>query len=164
MNDYRFIKISEVHLPEVLAIYNYYVFNTTVTFHTHLLKIEEMGEIVFFDNPKYQTFVIFKNDDLCGYVLLTQYKKREAFDSTAEVTIYLKPDNTGAGIGSLALQYIEGFARKANFHSLIAIICGENHQSIRLFEKNGYLKCAHCKEVGRKFDRWLDIVDYQKML
>jgi Sortase and related acyltransferases len=160
----RFVKMSEEYLPEVLAIYNYYVKNDTATFHIDLLNLEEMRPIVFFDNPKYQTFLIFKGDDLCGYVLLTQYKKREAYDGTAEVTIYLKPECTGCGIGSEALQHIENFARQANFHSLISIICGENNSSIRLFEKNGYQKCAHFKEVGQKFGRWLDVVDYQKMI
>jgi L-amino acid N-acyltransferase YncA len=164
MSNYRFEEIREDHLSKVLEIYNYYVSNSTATFHKHLLNQDEMREIVFFKNPKYKTFVILDDNDVNGYVLLTPYKKREAYDGTAEVTIYLKPDCTGKGIGSLALQYIEAFAKKTTIHSLISIICGENNQSIRLFEKNGYLKCAHLKEVGEKFGRLLDIVDYQKMI
>jgi phosphinothricin acetyltransferase len=164
MSAYRFEEMSEVYLSGVLEIYNHYVLHSTATFHMHLLAVDEMREIVFFHNPKYQTFVILKNNDLQGYVLLTQYKKREAFDGTAEVTIYLKPDCTEKGIGSLALKYIEAVAKRVGIHTLIAIICGENSQSIRLFEKNGYFKCAHYKEVGRKFDRLLDIVDYQKII
>jgi L-amino acid N-acyltransferase YncA len=164
MSDYCFEEIREDHLSAVLEIYNYYVLNSTATFHEHLLNLDEMREIVFFENPKYKTYVIIDDHDLCGYVLLTQYKKREAYNITAEVTIYLKPDCFGKGIGSLAIEYIEAVAKKADLHSLIAIICGENNQSIRLFEKNGYVKCAHYKEVGKKFDRLLDVVDYQKII
>ena len=46
----------------------------------------------------------------------------------------------------------------------MASIFGENVASIRLFEKLGYKKYAHYREVGEKFGRFLDIVDYQKIL
>jgi L-amino acid N-acyltransferase YncA len=49
-------------------------------------------------------------------------------------------------------------------HVLMATICGENDKSIRLFEKNGYFKCAHYKEVEEKFGELLDVVAYQKIL
>lgn len=123
-----------------------------------------MRDLVFFDNPKYKTYVILAENELFGYVLLTQHKKREAYDTTAEVTVYLKPEWTGKGLGSLAVQYIEAFAQASEIHTLIATICGENDKSIKMFEKNGYLKCAHYKEVGKKFGNWLDVVAYQKIL
>ena len=96
--------------------------------------------------------------------MLFRSKNREAYDTTAEVTIYLKHDCIGKGIGSAALTYIEDYAMDKNFHVLIATITGENEQSIRTFDKNGYEKCAHYKQVGKKFDRWLDVVAYQKIL
>ncbi len=164
MNYDMFREVQESDLPEVLKIYNYYVQNSTATFSIKPLSIDEMRDLVFFDNSKYTTFIIQDNGTICGYVLLAQYKKREAYDGTAEVTIYLRHDFTGKGFGSLAIQFIEEFAGRRNIHALVAIICSENGQSIRLFEKNGYTQCAHYKEVGRKFDRYLDVVCYQKII
>jgi phosphinothricin acetyltransferase len=164
MNDYRFEEAREEHLPKLLEIYNYYILNSTATFHINPISMEEMREIIFFDNPKYKAFVIKEKEDICGYCILTQFKKREAYDISAEVTVYLKPDYVGKGIGSLAIKHIETLARKNDIHALIAIICGENEKSIKLFEKNGYIKCAHYKEVGKKFGRLLDVVCYQKII
>lgn len=76
MSDIIFEEIRNEHLPFVLEIYNYYVLNTTATFHSRELSINEMKEIVFFENPKYKTFVINENGEISGYVLLTQHKKR----------------------------------------------------------------------------------------
>lgn len=90
--------------------------------------------------------------------------KREAYDGTAEVTIYLKTGFTGKGLGSMALKYVENHAKHQHLHVLVATICGENEESIRLFSKNGYDKCAHYKEVGQKFGQLLDVVAYQKIL
>ena len=159
-----FEELSEEFLPEVLSIYTYYVLNSTATFHAHVLSLDEMREIVFFDSPKYKTYLIKSDASVCGYVLLTQYKKREAYDKTAEVTIYLKPECVGQGIGGKAVKFIEDIAVKQKLHVLVAVICGENSGSINLFERNGYEKCAHYKEVGMKFGKRLDIVAYQKII
>ncbi|WP_010249811.1 GNAT family N-acetyltransferase [Acetivibrio cellulolyticus] len=164
MMNYEFEKVKEEYLPELLDIYTYYVLNTTATFHEKPLSISEMRELVIFKDSKYETYVIKDGTQLCGYVILTQHKKREAYDNTGEITIYLKSDYIGKGIGSRAITFIECIAKSKGFHVLIATICGENEKSIRLFERNGYVKCAHYKEVGRKFGNWLDLVAYQKLI
>lgn len=152
------------HLPHILDIYSYYVLNSTATFQINPPSMEEMAQMVFFDNPRYQTFVILDAEVICGYVLLAQFKNREAYDRTAEVTIYLRPDYAGKGIGSRALQYIEEFARTRDIHVLVAVISGENQQSINLFARNGYSQCAFYRQVGQKFGQLLDVVAYQKIL
>lgn len=164
MNNYRLEELKDGQLKEIMEIYNHYVMNTTATFHAKQLNLEEMKEHVFFDNPKYKTFVIFDNDNLCGFVVLTHHKKREAYDGTAEVSIYLKPNFIGRGLGSFAVRHIEDVAKRSGIHVLIATICGENNKSIKLFENNGYTKCAHYKEVGKKFGQLLDVVAYQKII
>ncbi len=164
MGNIRFEEIGEEHLQEVLDIYNYYVLNTTATFHDHALSPEEMKQLVYFDSPVYRTYVIYDKQDIAGYVILTRYKVREAYRRTAEVTIYLKPDETGKGIGRAALGYIESYAKTVGIHALIASICGQNSKSIHLFIRCGYFECAHYKEVGMKFGQILDTVAYEKIL
>ncbi len=162
--DITFEEVKLRHLPDLLEIYTYYVLNTTATFHARRITEKEMGQIVFFDGSKYKTFVVLDGEQVCGYVMLSPYKKREAYHLTAEVALYLRHDRLGQGIGGKALAYIENYARKKGIHVLVSTICGENSRSIRLFEKSGYEKCAHYKEIGKKFGRMLDVVAYQKIL
>lgn len=164
MAEIKFLELDETYLPQILEIYNYYIKNTTATFHIHPLTLNEMRRIVFYNDPRFKTFVIFNDDQLCGYCILARFKTREAYSITAEATLYLKPEFTGKGIGSQALQFLEKLARQKGFHSLIGGICAENTASIKLFEKNGYHQCAHYREIGTKFGRLLDIVHYQKLL
>lgn len=159
-----FVEITESYLPQVLEIYNHYIQNSTATFHIQPLTLEEMRRIVFFTDPRLKTYIALDREKLTGYCILGRYKEREAYDITAEVTIYLHPKYTGRGIGSQALKFIERLARQNQFHSLLSGICGENSASIKLFEKNGYTSCAHYQEVGKKFGRLLDLVYYQKLL
>ena len=135
MENIEYREMTEEYLPEVLDIYNYYVLYTTATFHTAPLTLAEMREILFFDNQKFKTFVILSGGIVCGYAIAAQFKKREAYDSTAESTVYLKPEYTGKGIGDQAVKYIEEYALTQDFHVLIALICGENTQSIKVSKK-----------------------------
>lgn len=159
-----FDAVRDDYIPEITGIYNHYILNSTATFHTKELAPEDMRGIVYTGDPRFVSHVLLDGESVCGYCILTPFKKREAYDGTAEVTVYLKPGYTGRGLGKAAVRFLEDAARKNGFHVLLAVICGENVQSLELFDKLGYSKCAHYKEVGRKFGRLLDVICYQKIL
>jgi L-amino acid N-acyltransferase YncA len=159
-----FEEITQQHLKEIREIYNYYVLNTTISFHTDELDQDQIKASVINKDKRYKSYVIYDDHEIKGYVLITQYKSKQAYDISGEVTIYLKPNCLGQGIGRQALQFIEEVARTQGFHTLIATICMENTRSKSLFEKNGYEQCALFKEIGYKFDRRLDIGSFQKIL
>lgn len=167
MVDYRmchFKEMEEVHLHEVLDIFNYYVLNTTATFDTEPLTLDKIRKSVIHRNVRYKSFVIMDGQSMKGYVLISPYKLRQAYDLTAEVTIYLKPEYIGQGIGKRSLEFIEDIGKQNGFHVIIATISTENERSMRLFKDHGYVKCAHYKEIGYKFGRFLDVTCYQKIL
>ena len=159
-----FQSTTEADVTRLLPVYNHYVRTDTATFHTEEIDANTFRALLFPDYPRYDSWTVHSGGQLAGYVILARYKPREAYDGSAEVTIYLDPAFSGKGLGSAAITYVEGQARERKFHNLLAIICGENVASIRLFEKCGYTKCAHYHQVGRKFGRWLDVVSYEKLL
>ena len=57
---------------------------------------------------------------------------------------------------------LEQSISKTPIKNLLAVITESNAHSIKLFEKAGYLKCAHFKKVGQKMGQILDVVIYQK--
>jgi phosphinothricin acetyltransferase len=160
-----FVPVGESHVEAIRDIYNYYVEHTTVTFHSELLDNEEMRSILFFKNPRFGSYAIINPEQMViGYVILGYYKPRQAYDFTAEVTIYLHPAHIGKGIGNKSMNFIEKIAREKQFHALLGVICSENGSSIQLFKKFGYWECAYFKEVGLKYNRLLDVVVYEKIL
>ncbi len=129
-----------------------------------MISIEELRRVILIDHPKYKSFLIKYKGETYGYCYISQYKKRQAYDRTAEITIYLKPEYSRKGIGKETLGLLEMVAKNNEISVLIGVITGENQASIGLFEKCGYEKCAHFKKVGAKFDRILDVVAYQKLI
>ncbi len=157
--------VTDQDLPFICDIYNYYIKNSTATFHTEDVDIDEIKTIIPYKHPKYETFIIENSDgESCGYIYLGYYKPRQAYDRTAEVTIYLKPDMSSKGYGKAALDLIEDIAKKKDIKVLLGVITAENEASIRVFEKCDYEKCAHFKQVGEKFSKILDVVVYEKIL
>lgn len=154
--------IDASDFPAIREMYDWYVKNSTATFHTGEVTVEEMKEFIYLDHPWYHSFLIYLGKELAGYCFLTNYKKRQAYDRTAEVTIYLKQEFCHKGIGRVALEHLEQRARLNGLKNLVGIISGDNEGSIALFEKCGYTKCAHYKNVGEKFNKVLDVVAYQK--
>jgi phosphinothricin acetyltransferase len=160
----QFEKATLNDLVPIKEIYDYYITETTATFHTHPISFEELREIIPFHNKKYPSFLIKADGKTAGYCYLSQYKKRQAYDRTAEATIYLKQEFCGRGIGFKTVNFLEETALNRGIKVLLGTITGTNENSIRLFAKCGFEKCAHFKQVGKKFDELLDVVIYEKIL
>jgi len=160
----EFVDLEEKHLSEVKNIYDYYILNSTATFHTDPITIAELKNVIPLADPKYKSYLLKYDGEVCGYCYIGQYKKRQAYDRTAELTIYLKPEFFGKGIGRETIKRLENIALENSICVLVGIITGNNESSIRLFEKCGYSKCAHYREVGQKFGKILDVVAYQKII
>ena len=54
--------------------------------------------------------------------------------------------------------------RNKNYRALIACITDDNIASKSLHIGLGFKQVSHFKKVGLKFDRWLDVVDYELLL
>ena len=160
----EFVDLVEAHLVIVKDIYNYYIENTTATYYTEKISINELKEFIPIQNNKYKSFLINIDNECCGFCYYSQYKKRQAYDRTAELSIYLKPEYTGKGIGKTAIDYLENVARQNGISVLIGIISGDNESSQKTFQESGYEKCGHFKQIGEKFNKILDVVNYQKII
>jgi len=150
----------------VLDLYNYYLANTTCTFDYENITQEELQARLAYHNKKYKTFLVCDEtvQNIIGFCFLTQLRKKPAYDQTAEVGLYLKPEKTGKSLGPVIVKFLEDYAKENQIEVIIATISGENINSVKLFEKMGYERCAHYKKVATKFGRRLDLIEYEKVL
>jgi L-amino acid N-acyltransferase YncA len=159
-----FAEITEPDFIIIKEIYDYYIEHSTSTYYTEKITIEELKGFIPCQDKKYKSYLIKVENECCGFCYLSQYKKRQAYDRTAEVSVYLKLEWTGKGIGKTALSHLEKVALEKGISVLIGIISGDNESSIKLFERSGYEKCGHFKQIGEKFNKVLDVVSFQKII
>ena len=92
------------------------------------------------------------------------FRARAAYAQTAEVAVYLREDFHRRGIGRMIIGELQARARLLGHHILVGVCCSETQASIGLLEACGFTRVGHLREVGRKFDRWLDIVILEQVL
>jgi phosphinothricin acetyltransferase len=164
MEELTFQLAAENDLQTMLELYNFYIVNTTATFDHGQITPEEFRQRIFIGHEKYGTYLIRLDKETAGFCFLTQYRNKAAYDQTAEIGLYLKPEFTGKGIGDTTIDFLEKVAVNKGIKVIIASISGENTASLKLLQKKGYEKCAHYKQVGEKFGRFVDVIDYEKVL
>ncbi len=99
-----------------------------------------------------------------GFGSLSPFRSRPAYATTVEDSVYLVPDHHRRGIGRQILDELVRLAEAHGFHSVIARIAGDNEPSIALHAVCGFELVGTEREVGRKFGRWLDVVEMQRLL
>jgi len=99
-----------------------------------------------------------------GFASLSPYKERAAYRTTVENSVYVSRDHVGRGIGRLMMTHLIDVARDSGFHSMIGRVEATSAASRALHEACGFELVGIEREIGRKFNRWIDVAVMQLML
>ena len=148
---------NDEDVPVILDIYSYYVENIAITFEMIPPSPEEMKRRVSENVQSFDWIVYITNGRVVGYAYYTKFRERKAYDYSCETTVYVHKDFTKRGIGSSL--YKELINRLKNTSKAVAIggISLPNEASVRPHEKMGFKKVGILRNVGRKFNRWIDV-------
>ncbi len=101
--------------------------------------------------------------DVIGYSAFGEWRGAwPGYRHTVEHSVHVRADRRGAGVGRTLVEALFPHAAAMGKHVMIGGIDAANSASIHLHEKLGFQKVAHFREVGRKFDRWLDLIFVQR--
>lgn len=167
MNNHPSVTIRKAELTDAVAIaeiYNEAILTTTATFDTEPKSIEDRTLWLQSHDDRHPVLVAVVDDKVVGWASLTRWSERPAYDATAETSFYVHSTHRGRGIGRKLKAAIINEARDLKYHSLIARIAEGSNESIHLNELAGFVHVGTLKEVGRKFDRLLDVHIMQKIL
>lgn len=151
-------------LDAINAIYNHYVFNSTCTYQTEPSTAQERAAWFAAHGDSHPVTVLETNGGIIGWGSLSKFHQRAAYGRTVENSVYVRHDTLHKGIGSALLADLIQRARAIGHHSIIAGISADQIPSVELHRKFGFAEVARLKEVGYKFDRWLDVIYMQLML
>jgi phosphinothricin acetyltransferase len=156
---------AEADLVGILSIYNEIIANTTAVFHYDLQTMESRKS--WFDQKNkegYPVFVAEEHGEILGFSSFGPFRNWQAYRFTVENSVYVRSDCRGRGIGKQLLKATIDAARGMGMHTIIAGIELKNQASIRMHKQFGFREAALLKEVGFKFEQWLDLVFLQLFL
>jgi L-amino acid N-acyltransferase len=149
----------------VRDIYNAEVIGSTATFD--LVPRTHDEQVLWLADHQGPYPALVAEDDsgvVLGFGSLSVFRDRPSYSTTVEDSVYVGTAHRGKGVGRALLTELVVLAGQHGFHSIIARIGGDNGASIRLHEGCGFRLVGVEREVGRKFNRWLDVSVLQRML
>ena len=151
-------------LPAMLEIYSPYVENTTYSFEYDVPCLRSFTQR-FYDHTAQFPWLVWEEDGtVLGYAYAGLPFERPGYRWDAEVSIYVRSDAHGQGIGRALYTRLEEILTKQGYRTLYSVITGENTGSLEFHYKMGYRHLATFPNCGFKHGRWLDVVWLQKEL
>jgi len=121
-----------------------------------LFMVESLGAKDRLQGPSQDLHVIERFTRVADNALLYRF--------TVEDSIYIAETFRGRGIGKMLLPPLIEAAKARSFHVIVAAVDASNQASVRLHTRFGFQIAGHLREVGFKFDRWLDLIYMQLLL
>lgn len=163
---------TDTDLPAITAIYEHHVLHGTGTFEVDPPSVADMtgrrADVLSKGLPwlvATLTDEASKTPRVVGFAYCNWFKPRPAYRFSAEDSIYLSPEVSGKGYGSLLLTELMAQAQRAGVRKLIAVIGDSaNAGSIGVHRAAGFQDVGVLKSCGWKFNQWLDVVMMDKTL
>jgi phosphinothricin acetyltransferase len=155
----------EDDLVQLNELYNHYVRETPITFDIEPITMEQRLEwFGHYDGGRHRLLVATADDRVLGYATSSPFRPKAAYETSVEASIYLAPDATGHGIGTALYSRLFDELDGEDVHRAYGGITIPNPASISLHERFGFAVVGTYTEQGRKFDRYWDVVWYEKRL
>jgi phosphinothricin acetyltransferase len=145
-------------LEAVARIYAYYVTDSTATFETVPMTVEDWAVKAADIERRGWPFLVAQDDDgtVIGFAYVTFWRARPAYDLTVEETIYLDAEATGRGTGTALLTTVLSEARARGARQAIAVVSDTGAEgSLALHRKVGFEQVGHLRAIGEKLGQRL---------
>jgi phosphinothricin acetyltransferase len=156
---------TEDDLAGLLAIYNDVIATSTAIYSCDPVTLEDRRQWWRARTAQgYPVLVAHDAQGVAGFATFGDFRAWPGYRFTVEHSVHVRADGRGRGIGTLLVQELLPRAGALGKHVMIAGVDAANAASIRFHERLGFEKSGHLREVGYKFDRWLDLVFLQRRI
>ena len=156
---------TEADLQRILEITNHAIAHTTANWSIEPTDLDERCRW-FHEHVSrgYPVLVAELEGRVIGFGAYGEFRPKPGYRHTVEHSVYVDANERRHGVGSALLAALIEHATAAGLHVMIGGIASDNIASIRLHERFGFEVTGHLRQVGYKFDRWLDLMFLQRIL
>ena len=156
---------AEEDLAGLCAIYNDVIATSTAVYSSVPVTLEDRRQWWRARTAAgYPVLVAVDESGVIGFATFGDFRAWPGYRFTVEHTVHVRADRRGSGVGSMLLRALFPRAAALGKHMMIAGVDAANTASIRFHERLGFEQAGRLREVGHKFDRWLDLVFLQRRI
>jgi L-amino acid N-acyltransferase YncA len=154
---------SAADLPGIVAIYNEVIASSTAIYSYEPVTLADRQEWWRARTAQgYPVLVAADSAAVLGFATFGDFRAWPGYRFTVEHSVHVRADCRGQGVGTELLKALLPRAAACNKRIMLAGVDAANAASIRFHERLGFTQVGHLREVGYKFDRWLDLVFLQR--
>jgi Sortase and related acyltransferases len=163
MSQYLSIRFAEKKdVRKILNIYEPYIKNTTTTFEYEVPTLAEFEARVAHISREYPYLVCEQKGEIIGYAYAARDRERAAYQWNAQLSVYLRQDCIGTGLGRKFYQALLDILQLQNVTLAYGCITLPNEKSQRLHESMGFSTVGCFRKTGFKLGKWLDVLWFEK--
>lgn len=151
-------------LPAVAAIYDREVHTGVATFDLEPRPLVMWESYLERTQPGDHLLVADLDGEVVGYASSGPYRPKAGYRHTRETTIYIASAAAGQGLGRLLYDDLLRRLVADGIHLVVAAIALPNDASLALHRACGFEEIGAMRQVGRKHDRWIDVLWLQRLL
>ena len=152
-------------LTQNLEIYNQGIADRMATLETEPKDLAYMTNwLTNRPSDRYAVLVAEEGDLVLGYASLNPYSSRACYAGVADLSIYIRREGRGRGVGSRLLTSLEEVAREHQFHKIVLFTFPFNTLGQALYRKLGYREVGVFQEQGMLDGRLVDVMAMEKIL
>ena len=159
----RFASINDI--AQIAEIYNQGIQDRIATLEANTKSIEQMEKWFSIRSPRHKVIVV---EDEKGYIKgwasLNVFIARECYEGVASLSIYIRREERGKGLGKTLLIALIELAKQACFYKLVLNTFAFNYAGQKLYANVGFTKVGTYIKQGMLDGKWIDITIMEKML
>lgn len=148
----------------IREIYAPYILKTAYSFEYDVPSVAEMEKRITETLSQFPYLVYERDGTILGYAYASRAFAREAYGFLADLSIYLREDCRGNGLGRQFYEMMEEILRRQGYTKIYCLVVEDNAPSCRFHEAMGYRVMTVFKESGWKLGTWHSVVWYEKVL
>lgn len=154
----------EKDAPAIKRIYAPFVTDTAVTFEYTVPSDAEFYNRIQQTAARFPWLVWETSTGIHGYAYASAHGERQAFQWAADLSIYIEPQHQREGNGRRLYQALYGILAAQGYYSVYAAVSHPNPASSLFHTHEGFTETARFPAAGFKFNRWYDLIWYEKQL
>lgn len=148
----------------ITSLLNHYIATSTCNYDVEPLDEEDRRRWLAGLGPRHVATICELDGRAAGFGALGPFRSKAGYAHTVEHSVYVVPEMHRRGVGSAILADLIQRARALGHHAMIGGISADQEASLELHRRHGFREVGRLPEVGRKFDRWLDVVFMELLL
>lgn len=159
----RFASINDSE--QIVEIYNQGIQDRIATLEANTKSVEDMQKWFNIRSEKHKVIVV---EDEKGYIKgwasLNVFIARECYQGVAALSIYIRREERGKGLGKILLVELIATAKQVGFYKLVLNTFSFNYAGQSLYASVGFTKVGTYMNQGKLDGKWIDITIMEKLL